>query len=117
MKYSFTYPYKDTNTKDELLIVDVTGTKYPQLSYILGYKDSSNDEELLYHVEGVLMGNPKGIHVQVINDFEADIRSDYTKIINSNFDNEENHTDTIATLDLRDLLNEIIKLKKSKKST
>lgn len=98
MKYSLTYPYKDPNTKDILLIVDNDkSNEFPQLSYILDRKDSSIDEELLWNVEGVITGNPLSISYQVINDFIVDIKNDFTRIINDNLDDESTNTDIIPT--------------------
>lgn len=115
MKYSIEFKTIEQRFGEELFITDNESKKgLHNLSYILGYKDSSIDEELLWNVEGVLTGNPLSIKYQVINDFIVDIKNDFTRIVNDNLDDESVNTDIIPTKDLRDLLKEIIKLKKSK---
>lgn len=115
MKYSIEFKVKEPRFGEDLFITDTENKKgLYNLCSILDHKDTSVDEELLWHVEGVLTGNPLEIHYQVENDYEADIKRDFTRIINGNLDDEKINTDIIATTDLHDLLKEIIKIKKSK---
>jgi hypothetical protein len=115
MKYSIEFKVKEPRFGEELIIIDSESKKgLYNLSSILDHKDTSTDEELLWNVEGVLTGNPLGIHYQVENDYEADIERDFTRIINGNLDDVKINTDIIPTADLRDLLREIIKIKKAR---
>jgi hypothetical protein len=101
MKYSIEFKVKEPRFGEELIIIDSESKKgLYNLSSILDHKDTSTDEELLWNVEGVLTGNPLGIHYQVENDYEADIKRDFTRIINGNLDDVKINTDIIPTADL-----------------
>ncbi|MCX7996710.1 MAG: hypothetical protein N2691_03035 [Patescibacteria group bacterium] len=115
LKYSIEFKVIEPRFGERLIITDLENKRsLHNLSSILDHDDISVDEELLRNVEGVLMGNPLGIHYQVENDYEADVKRDLTRIINGNLDDEKINTDIVPTTDLRDLLKEVIEIKKKR---
>lgn len=110
----YTIEFDPKNEKDLRIFAIETSKHLYNLSYILGNLDTSNDEELLDSVEGVLSGHPLQIKYQVQNDFCVDVSHDYTKVINGNLEDEEKSIDILPTRELSEIIKELIQLKKHK---
>jgi hypothetical protein len=113
MNYLITFPEKYTVSFINIYTKD-TKKLLREITYLVGRHDIMNETDILSYIELILSGKEEIVYEEIENDYRVKITKDTTEVINGNFDDEENHTDIIPTADLRDLLREIIKIKKAR---
>lgn len=105
MKFSIT-------NNGDYLIIHYNQRKLLEVSALLNYSDTSTEEEIINIIEQLPNLNENQTER---DDIVVWISEKYSKVINHNNDDIENHTDTLPTKDLLEIVKEVIKIKEARK--